>query len=278
MIQQQRVLFSDDGTLTDWSLPLNNFRDDSKVMAYVASEDYLYIGSEWPFNHRYFDVSVANDQASIASVEYWDGNEWVEMVDILDRTAVGGVSLAQSGIIQWTPDIDETSWAREQESEDITGLSGTKIYDFWWVRLKWSVTLANTTALNYIGHKFAEDSELFDHYPDLRHSNLMVAFEAGKADWNEQHFSAAEMLLDDLRRRSIIVSPSQVLDYELFRKPAIHKVAELIYTGLQYYDAQERADKRYEKSMAKKYWNIDVDGNARVTESEKTISSSYLTR
>lgn len=103
MITNQRILWDDDGTETDLSVALNDFRTGSQVIDFVAADDKLYIASDMPFNHKWIEASVVNDAASVVTVENWFGGSdgWVSAVDIIDRTSVGGVSLAQSGVIQW---------------------------------------------------------------------------------------------------------------------------------------------------------------------------------
>src|SRR3990167_11302957 len=104
MLTSNRIIFSDNGTLTDYSATLNDFYTGTVAPTYTASQDYLYVGGDAPFNHRYFDVSVANAVASTVSVEIWDGSDWNAAVDVIDETTTSGASLAQSGRIQFAVD------------------------------------------------------------------------------------------------------------------------------------------------------------------------------
>lgn len=276
----QRVLHSDNGTIKDLTLSLNEFRSDSSVLDFVAADDYLYFGSDKPFNHRFFDVSVVNALSSNVSVEIWWANAWTSAIDILDRTSLFGVSLAQDGIISWNTDRLK-GWDIEQDSTDVTGLeSSPLIYNFYWARLKWSADLTPTTALTYTGFKFGNDSQLFPKYPDLNNTRLLSAFESGKTDWEEQHFDAAEEIIADLVRRGVVWTPSQILIPEIFKEPAIHKAAAIIYGGMgqKFEKDMVKAASCYKSSMNMKFFKVDKNANAQPDKSDTRFSTGYVTR
>ena len=75
MDRTQRIIWSDNGTLRDISAVLNDFRRGTQVLALVGAEDKIYVASEMPFNHKYFDVSVANAVACDITVKTWNGSE-----------------------------------------------------------------------------------------------------------------------------------------------------------------------------------------------------------
>lgn len=277
MLHDQRVIFSNNGTLSDLSVNLGNFREGSEVIDYVTSEDYIFIGSFLPFNHKHFDVSVANDQAATVSVDIWDGTNWRAAVDVIDRTASSGVSLAQDGIISWTTDIDR-GWDRERESADVTGLSGTNIYNMYWVRLSWNASWNALTALDFIGQKFAKDADLYDLYPDLNNSELQTAFESGKSDWEEQHYIAAQHIVRDLKKDHSIISADQILDFDLFQEAAIHSAAMVIYWGLGMDEKHNQAKSLYEDNLKQGFLNIDVTADGRLNVFERTLTMGFISR
>lgn len=280
MLTDQRVIFSDNGTLNDISMDVDDFRESTATIDFVNGQDYIYIASVLPFNHRYIDISTANDQASVLSVDYWTGVDWQSAVDVIDKTDSGGVTLAQSGIIQFTTDIDEENWLKERESKDVTGLSDTYIYHMYWVRLNFSADLKNTTAINYIGHKFSEDIQLYGFYPDLNNSSLKIAFASGKTTWDEQHFAAARAIITDLKSRNIMLSKDQILEYDLFLEPSIHKTAELIYGALgeSYKYNKDEAHKQYKRSMNIKFYKMDKNANAIMEPRERAVNTGFIKR
>jgi len=278
MLTDQRIVFSDNGVLSDISVATGDFRESSTTIAYAASEDYLFIGSFLPFNHKHFDIATANDQSSSVSIDIWDGNTWIAAVDVIDQTSVAGASLAQDGIISWSSDIDDSSWNREEKSSDVTGLSGTAIYNMYWARMSFSASLSASTAVDYIGHKFSKDSQLYDVYPELNDSTVLDSFETGKTDWEEQHYLAADLIIRDLKRSNKIASPDQIMDWEIFREPAIHAAAMQIYWGLAQYEKHDKARDKYQHFADMGFLNLDLNRDGRLGISEHVIRTGYLGR
>ena len=282
----QRVIFEDDATLLDRTIELNDFRTGSLVFDYTTAEDFLYIGSDLPFNSQYFDLSTVNAVASVPTVEIWEGQEWVTAIDILDFTKVAGASLARSGYIVFTPDLDnEPGWSIECDSEDVLGLETTRVQDKYWARFSWDATLTNTTEIEYIGHKFSNDTELYSLYPDLNNTALLDSFDITKStgvktDWNEQTFQAAQEIIQDLWKRNIIWSDSQILDFQLFKEASIHKTAQIIFGGMggSLRDEALAAAKRYDSSKSLGRYNTDTNRDGQLTPTEKMHSTTFGTR
>lgn len=269
MLTGQRVIFSDNGTLNDLSRSLGDLFAATESLTIVAADDKLYLGSDQPFNHRFIQVTTANTNASVASVEIWNGSEWKSAVDIIDGTSVGGKTLAQSGIIQWTTNRNE-GWEREADSNDVTGLSGTRVYEMFWVRLTFSAN-TSATVLSYLGHRFSDDSLLGGYYPDLVRTKLIASFATGKTNWLEQHVLAAEELIRDLRKRRYVVSGSQVFDWELFSVPAMHKCAHIIMSGLgsDFTDRAIEAQEAYQNELENTMAGIDRNRDGRLSTEER---------
>ena len=78
-----------------------------------------YLGFTEPMQG--FDMKVLaekeNSIASVLTVKYWDGDSWVAVSDLVNGTSEGGVTLAKSGVINFTPVVAglefETSIADE---------------------------------------------------------------------------------------------------------------------------------------------------------------------
>ena len=272
MLLYNRVIFEDNTTLIDFSKEINDIYANTKTFDYTVTDDYLYIGSELPFNHRWFDVSTVNAVTSaISSIEVWDGSAWNAAVDVIDGTSTGGKSLAQSGVISFTLDRNK-SWGRMDTTEDIPALSTLKIYDMYWARIAWNATLTSSTALNYVGFKFSEDNDLTGYYGgDFARSTFLTAFKSGKTNWKEQHVAAAEEIARELIRKEIIWSKNQILDWRLFTDASVHKVAEIVYTafGAQYSEQRDQANKNYHIAMNKKAFRVDKDEDGRRDQHEK---------
>jgi len=278
MLVNQRILWNDNGTEKDLSKSLNDFRGQTEVIGFVSADDYIYLASDMPFNHRYFDVAVVNDQTAAPTVDIWYAQAWESAVDIIDHTSVSDVTMAQSGILQWKTD-DDKGWDREADSEEVTGVDIVGLYDMYWVRIGFDADLAGTFALNYLGHRFVEaDSVLDDYYPDLNKTGFLAGF--GVSDWTNQHFMAAEDIIRDLRKAGIITSPSQLLDWEKFEEAAVHKLAEIAYRGMgrHYREPKQDAQRDYARAFKQLNFNVDLNKNANLDRAERVHQSGYFGR
>ena len=279
MLFNQRILFSDNGTIRDLSVNLLDFQAGAETIDFVAGEDYLYVGSYLPFNHKWFDISSANAASASIAIDIWDGDTWNPVIEILDQTSFGGASMATSGIVRFTHDRDET-WAREQDSFDVAGLESTEIYNLHWSRISFGSDLSPSFALNFVGQKFSDDDDLYLYYPDLNQADLKTAFEAGKTNWNDQAFAAAKLIQRDLERKAGMLSPDQIIDYEFFNEPSVHKVAHLIFYGLgrSYTDLRNDAAEKYKDAMAQTYLRLDLNGDGDLSGAERRYKQGFLRR
>lgn len=276
-----RTIWDDGGTLKDISLDVNDFKSGSRVID-IQTADKLYIGSDFAFNHRYFNITAPNANASSVTVEVWDGEEWIAAEDVIDQTAIAGASFAQSGIISWVPDADE-GWMREStndESEQVDGLTTLKIRDLFWVRMSWSGAMTGTTAVDYIGHKFSDDLDLGVFYPDMTRSAVLVQFKAAKTSWLEQHLQAAQEIIKDLKKTKIAKSPNQILNWELFKDASVHKVAEIVFNafGKDFYPNRDAAHEHYKADFNKAMYHIDQNQDAILSVKERTMTEGKLYR
>lgn len=276
-----RTFFKSGSSLIDISAEMNDYLSGTKVFAYLFATDFLYLGSELPFNHRFFHVKVVNDLASVANVELWDGGSvWNPAVEVVDGTiATAGKSLSQSGIIQFTPDRNK-AWGMEDTTEHIDALSTLRIYNLYWMRFSWSANLKSTTELHSIGHKFASDTDLAAEYPDLIRSSVMTAFESGKTNWDSQHFLAAEYIIGDLKRQNVIISKNQILEWEKLKSAAVHRVAAIIYTafGKAKEEEMKQAFISYKKTLDVKQFSIDKNADALEQVNERFEQTGWMTR
>jgi len=270
----RRVIYSDNGTLSDKSVDMENYHAGSLTMTLLAAEDAIYIGSRLPFNHLYFKVDTANTNASVMSISYWDGSTFASVVDLIDETASSGKSLAQSGFVTWTPNKN-TGWQRE-DTEDITALSDVVIYDQYWLKVSFSADLSADVVLSWVGQVFSDDNDLGAEYSDLARSAMISAFESGKTTWQEQHVTAAKVIIQDLISKGLIIEKEQILERNDFKLASVSKCAEIIYGGLgdDYKDNKEAARNEYRNRIAKVLPKVDKDRNAREDSYERYTQGS----
>ena len=277
MISDQRIIYKDNSVISDLSVNLTNYNADTNALSITAAEDAIYVGSVFPWNNKYFDITVANASAASVIIKTWDGNSFKDTYDLIDETKPSSATLAQSGLIRFTPDKD-ISWVRQYESFTISDLSSTYILNMYWAKITFSADCSFT--INYIGQKFSTDTELFGYYPDLNKTALMTQFAAGKTNWNQQHFIAAEHIIRDLIQRRIVYTADQVLDPDSFTIAAIHKCAEIIYSafGKGYEDDKNAARKAYQDAMDMNVFKVDRNLDGRLSVGEMVSGTRYMGR
>jgi hypothetical protein len=284
MNRKQRVIWDDNGTLKDISRSLNDFRSPhNMVIDYKANDDAIYIGTELPFNCRYFKVGTPNNEATTVAIAVWDGSAWLPTKDIIDETKDfhhTTIPFHVSGSISFALDRDDRGWGIEQDTYNIPDLSGVFIYDLYWSKWTWSADWKNNTSIAYIGNLYSTDNDLSTFYPDLMNTDLMDAFETGKNNWLEQGFSAAEAIERELRSKSIIMRREQLFDWSLLLEASVHKTAEIIYGGLgsAYNEAKKLAAESYIKAINLKYFETDLNGDGVVSANELRHSQTFFTR
>jgi len=249
----------------------------------VPSEDYIYIGSDLPFNHVYlkFGTTVNSEASTISEVAYWSGNnDWRAAVEVIDETSVAGATFAQDGYISWVTDKDY-SWREDdtnRNQQQVDGLTSVNIYDKYWVRIKFSADLTADVILSWSGNLFSNDDDLGSEYPDLVRSAMTTAL--GFSNYEEQSVRAAKIIIKDLIQKSVMIHSSQILDKSDMMLASVSKVAELIYgmLGDDYRDDKVLAQTEYNKRLVTSVPKIDEDGNARVDKDELRIRPGRIIR
>ena len=191
--------------------------------------------------------------------------------------------LAQSGIISWSIDRN-AAWSRESTTEDITGLTDFKIYDKFWARLTLSATPSGSCAIKYIGAKFSSDSDLAIEYPELLRTSLLQQFDpndSSKADWNDQHLKAADVIISELKKKNVIISDAQILDWESLKLVSVHRVAMMIFSNLgKDYDSDfSKAKKEYQDRISRlNSFDVDRDLDGRQDIEERRPFVAFVRR
>lgn len=279
MISNTRVLVEDDGSLTDVSFDVTNLNQDTVTLPNVSSEDAIFVGRTLPWNHLYFDVATANDQASIMTVQAWNGREWVSVVNLLDGTNDGTGLFEKSGISFWINDKREV-WQKE-DTDAISDLSSVTIYGMYWLKITFSADINASTSIRYIGQKFSRDSDLELMYPELLLAGSLAAFKSGKTSWDDQHILAAQIISEDLKNTfDVYVNSSQVLDWEQFRVASTHLVASMAFRayGDDFKDNFNQAIKDYKIAFEKAKPKFDLNKNARIDDGERLGQAGVFRR
>ena len=231
LYQWIRLFNSDNGVITDESLAN---QDESSTVTWnlTTAEDYKYIAKYAPFNNFYLKVNTANDVASVMKIEYWDGQYWREAVDILDGTSSGGVSIAKSGIVQFSPDID-FGWNRISDTTDSnspTDLQTLHIYNNYWLRISFNDTLKATTKTDRFGYAFTTSQQLKNI--DVQINSYLEAFATGKTNWENEILTSSLHVAKDLEIKGFITEEGQVLRLSDVSLATDYKTLSLIYAAL----------------------------------------------
>lgn len=277
MLMSNKIALSDNGTVTDESLELNNFHGSDVSLLTVAAEDAIYVGSHEPFNNRYIQVMTANANASNLSVSVWDNKIFRPVVELNDETSVSGATLGQSGIVSWVPD-NQHGWHID-DTADIAELSSITVYRFYWAKFTWDADLSGGS-IRYVGHKFSNDQEMASIYPDLLRTEVLDCFETGKTDWDEQHIRATEQIIRDLVNKQVTTSGNEILEWQRFSEAALHRTAMIIFRALgdDFANNFARAENDYRESFEIAARGIDSNRNARVDRSERFPFSTVVRR
>lgn len=273
-----RVFYKDSVEISEITNHIKRVDSEYFTMDYISG-DYIYLLSDLPFNHFYLSLGeTVNAVSSSMKVEYYSSNGWVEVVNLNDLTG----SLGASGHIDFTPDR-QVSWimrSTNDSSDKIEGLEGISVYDVYAVRVSFSDDLTEGVELNYIGHNFSDDIDLFSEFPIFNDSDFLTAFKSGKTSWEEQSIKAADIIIKDLKAKNVIMGAGQILDRSLFTNASIQKTAELIFSsfGSDYLNQKIEARKEYSQRMDMKIFKVDTNNNAIPDAKENTYKQGWLSR
>jgi hypothetical protein len=271
LYQWLRVFDSDNGALTDLSID-NQDKGVSMPFDLVVDEDYIYLAKHFPWNNFFIKGSTFNTVAANLNIEYWsgEGNGWKTAVDILDGTVVNGVPLARNGVIQFSPQVGFI-WHRVADSKDEPmpfGLESLNITNAYWLRISYDASLDASTAIETISYAFTRSQQL--DILDTQIDEFMTSFKAGKTDWDDEIMVASIQVVNELKRRGLVVSEGQVLRFDEVTMAADYRTLILIYKNLGpgFNEKKEEAWKEYEYCLNTTRWTFDKDFDATVDSGE----------
>lgn len=270
-----RVFYSTNGVLSDKSL-LSNTK--AGFVFTLPSTDYIYIGQAMPFNNIFAWMDVVNTNPATLTVQYWDGDEWTDTVDLLDNT----MGFTQSGVIQFSPN-DEDSWHCVNDTSESTNgpaeLNSITVYDLYWVRIKSNATLSVTTKVKMFTYAFCRSEDLSVYEPEID-SYLEPWGGVSKTNWIEQIIAASEQVILDLKAAGLVVHAGQVLRFDDVAIPTMFKTLLLIYTvlGPAFNERKLSRQRDYSAMLSVKRFTFDKNKNGRVDKAEMFNSIGRLIR
>lgn len=273
-----RIFFREGAAVKEVTKQLSSYKTDLTIMN-IDPADSIYIASDFPLNHFYIKMGgVINALPATMSISYWGSEGWKQAVNVNDYTD----TLSISGLVEFTPDRDE-AWLKESTNSSgqiIDELSTITVYDKYWTKISFDNSLSPSVEIEWIGNIFSNDDDLFSEYPVFNDSTFLDAFESGKTNWEEQHVKAAELIIQDLKRKGVIIGPEQLLDISLLRPAAICKTAEIIFNsfGSDYATQKQDARKEYDVRIDLSKFVVDTNNNAIVDSADVEFKQGWLSR
>jgi hypothetical protein len=274
----KRILYSENGTLIDFSVNLNKYNAIESEFSYTLGEDFFYIGSRLPFNSIYFKLNASNTVPANMNIEVFDGEKWRMVNEIMDETE----GFFKSGHVTFVPDRDN-GWLNKDTNTSgqiIPGLESVKIYDQYWMRLSFDQTLDENCSILWAGSLFCDDTDVGAEYPDLVKSSVLSAFQSAKTNWEEQRVRASEIIIQDLMINRVIVDVGQMLVREDYRVACVQKLAEIVFNafGDDYVDNRQRAREEYQRRLSNPVKRIDINANGIEERYESFNTQGWLSR
>lgn len=264
-------------TNVNTDISYDNQDEQTKPTLNLKSTDCLLIGTQYPFNNFFVDITGGNknDAASVLSLEYWNGSRWAAVVDILDGTSVGGKTFAKPGMVLFTPNSQESGWLKVT-NPTISGppeLSGNHIYNLYWLRVKVSQDLApiapaTDVSFREIGFAWTSGDKMKSIKPEV--DRYFNSVSQGKTNWIPEIMTAAKMMVSDMKKADLVYAPQQIVRLDDFWLPCTYKTLWLIYSALgpSYKDTADGFAHQYHKTMNLKGATIDANMDGRVSDYE----------
>lgn len=276
-----RVLYSDNGTLTDKSLDVQTGQGFQAPL--VQDEDYIYVGQYLPFNNVFMQVdsyvSSSGDVVPELQAEYWADQQWRPVLDVIDDTA----GMTKSGVIQFTPDKDY-SWTQVQDTgnnlpDGPDELTSVRIYDLYWLRIKATATAIPAKTILKMGYAFCDSPSLKIYEPEID-QYLVPWGGSGKTDWIEQIMAASEQVFLDLKGKQLVTQPGQILRFDDVYLATIYRTLLLIYTplGEAFKERRSMRLKEYGEALNVKRFTFDMNRTGTVEQGEIANTTGMLVR
>lgn len=257
-----------DGTLSDITRYTKKLGQDSKKLTFTSG-DSIYLGSRLKFNHAFISSTVYPVASVNIDINLWNGSEFEGVGRTIDETD----GLVSQGIIEFSPDKDK-SWNKE-DTDSIAELSDIYYQNMYWIKI--DLNSDDEITLDYIGHKFSNDFDLFSEHPELNNSTFLNYF--SQDDFTKQAVIAGELIEKRLIKLGYATGIEQVLQWEDITLSSVSKVAQLVYTsfGNTYVDNVTALSKEFISRLETSFPIIDTNNSAD-KDTNQQVTSGLLYR
>lgn len=220
----------------------------------MTTADFLYVGFPGKFASRHFAFTTANTNTTTLTVEYWDGDSWETVKDLVDETQ----GFTQDGFCSW---INQDDW----KTTTVAPINDVELY---YVRFSVSADLSAGTSLQSVLNLYSDDSLLRRYYPELVSDTRYLP--PGRTNFLEQHLAAKDRVVLRLKQRRVIDDESQIVDINEVSIAAMYAAVLII---LSYIDQDEevlaRTRANFEREIDDLSKSIDANKDGIVTDNER---------
>lgn len=221
----------------------------------MTTADFLYVGFPGKFAARHFSFGTANTNSSTLTVEYWDGDSWEPIKDLVDETQ----GFTQDGFVSW---VNEDNWA----TTTVTPIDDVELF---YVRFSVSADLSAGTTLNSVLNLYSSDKLLRRYYPELVSDARYLP--PGRTNFLEQHLAAKDRVVLRLKQRRVIEDEAQIVD---INEVAVAAMYATVLTILTFVDQDDevlaRTSAFFEREIDDLTKSIDANKDGIVSDSERT--------
>lgn len=273
-----RTIVQDDTVTTDYSLANS---DDTQTIpaAIVAADDAIYIGKQFPFNNFFVWIGTANENSSSISVQYWNNNDWQNAVDILDGTSTSGVTLAKSGVVQFSPMVNKT-WTQTSDTSSTnnspTELQSFTIYNLFWLKITFNNDLSAGTTIKKLFYRLTDRATVNAIDTDLSKYEAALSI----TDLTEKIILASKEILTILKVSQVVFDDGQILRFSDFYLPTAYQVLVILLQDLgeDFKPKRELYIKKVSDFLKVENLSLDTNANAFLEEQEFNFNQSRLVR
>lgn len=216
---------------TDLSLKVKDYLNNEVTLPLDVGQ-FLYVGYYKPFKNMFIYFSELNTVAAAITLEYYDGNDWVELPDVIDETE----NFIKSGFVNFPR---PANWKVQTVDGD----------ELFYIRIKTDTALTPTTKLKGLNILFSNDDDLIG----IR-SNIVSKHNNGNS-WVEKHEAARKHIVQQLRNLGYR-KVKQATDSPIYFEE--EKEDQKVYSNLTQFDLLEPFELREaSKFLALSYIYLD---------------------
>jgi hypothetical protein len=250
---------------------------ESDVLPFaLASSDYFYIGFRQPFATRYFYLSTPNTNPCTISIEFWNGNQWLTVEDIIDETE----GFTKSGFVSW---VNPPGWIQYYQApviaKDPRNTADTELR-YYWLRMKVSASLSAGTELQAVVNLFCTDNLFRAYYPDIFNDSRYLP--PGRTDLMEQYQAARDLVVMRLKQAGKIAGEGDILEINEVAIAAAHATAYVILQPMKGGDDVQQAKKdafqAMERELTRAMITVDSNEDGRTEPEERPTGTNWVTR